>query len=1242
MIVTSRLRFLLLLGLWFAHVSVCRATWTLPGVFGHMPGQFEPGRNWTSSNPLEDKGAEWSLRFSDQGIFKLMEFGLAYKFNYVWREKGDSLDPDTFFIERTLFAAGLRGQGTGPESEVVFAPEEPGVYKISLNGTASVQQPSLGIARLQLKVIDAKTAAVIRTITSADRKNSEAFAWNSEVELKEGQALALTLSSVNLRIEPCGHTSVLIKEFSVGSASSSEFAQGILPLDLATWRPRDPALVTVTEESQGDIRFDIKPGPKEWVVVDGPTITIPERDKFSLARKLFLSCEADAKNAEGIPLQIRAIINGKGYARNLAPYAYWDASLELANAEKFHGWTELEGVSSIPSDCSKLSFEIWLAVPKTGISSFSLRNLEFNENFTKSNLIQAEPDTGEGNIFFSDSGLMKVEFADAVKATDWSVKVTDENDTPVSAQRGGNSPAPLSVPLLSKGFYKIVASASYANGSKLEAETTAAVVGEPLSDAIRMSSRFGSGRVHGNEDIWKKSGSRWDWVAGAIPLRDWVLNADGSISPPAGWISMKNPTDRSSLWAIGSYPKWLNGPETNNLCAPKDWSLYEKLFETFTKANLDLKYFSAYNEGNACWTGSVDDFIKFNTEMAVGAHRGNPQVKVYGPCVYSIDMNDFAKYVKGGLFDALDGVNIHAYVDGTPPEDEFIDRVVRMCASLKEAGKGDMPVYLSEFGWNSPPGDWQKTVPEQTRAQYVARSLSLLAAQPVNDITYFCFQYITPAGCGYNLLNNDGNPTPAYAAYVNVVRWLSEIKRGDAHWFHVSPNINLVVGKAGSRVVGVSWTRDGEEAFQAPDTPLKITDMMGRPLPSGNAALKLSPSPLFFELPPTCQFLYLKEKAQLEAVPGSTLRLGFKGASSLPGIEVLGESLRISPTAKPGSYLFFGKTESGAWVGQPVKVLAPLEFKSLESEVSQDGTRMTEFAKLSSIVDSPIKATLTLDSGASSVIETKVSKGGEVSVALNVPDFENGARMKGRVAVDLPGAIPFRAEKNFDKSFLNTSILDENANGEVDWSRVEAIDISQWGPRLDRLGMLNPSLKEIAASDCSARIKTAIGMKSFHFNAEVRDDVHLQTQPPAKMWMEDSIQLGFDVDADKEWQFNNIGGGLFNGHRIVGYGIALPSAGGSPMVWRQRADCPGFAVGCPEPAILVKVSRIGDITKYDVRIPWSALGLKEAPKIGSQLGFSLVINDADKGNDRHELQFGGGTADGGTPENFALLRIIKN
>jgi len=142
------------------------------------------------------------------------------------------------------------------------------------------------------------------------------------------------------------------------------------------------------------------------------------------------------------------------------------------------------------------------------------------------------------------------------------------------------------------------------------------------------------------------------------------------------------------------------------------------------------------------------------------------------------------------------------------------------------------------------------------------------------------------------------------------------------------------------------------------------------------------------------------------------------------------------------------------------------------------------------------------------------------------------------------------------------------------------------------------------------------------------------------MWQEDSIQIAFDVDADKEWQPNNVGNG-FNGHRIFEYGVALSSKGSSPMVWRYRADAPDFKAACEEPRIIADVKRTDGRTVYAGFFPWETLSLSKAPRVGSNIGFALLVNDSDKSNDRHGLAFFEGIRSVKDPVLYGKLRIME-
>ena len=170
---------------------------------------------------------------------------------------------------------------------------------------------------------------------------------------------------------------------------------------------------------------------------------------------------------------------------------------------------------------------------------------------------------------------------------------------------------------------------------------------------------------------------------------------------------------------------------------------------------------------------------------------------------------------------------------------------------------------------------------------------------------------------------------------------------------------------------------------------------------------------------------------------------------------------------------------------------------------------------------------------------------------------------------------------------------------------------------------------------------TAVGTSGFHLLVDVSDDFHYQIADPVSMWMDDSLQIAFDMDASSPWLYNNIGDGRFNGHRIFEYGVAHPSKGGEPVVWRWRADAPDMKANCTDPSVKVSVIRNGANILYEVFFPWRSLGLEDSPAAGSFLGFSLAVNDTDKGGDRHALLLGNGIVDGKDPERFAKLYLVK-
>lgn len=1004
-------------------------------------------------------------------------------------------------------------------------------------------------------------------------------------------------------------------------------------IPLSGWKARDPQVVSV-EDTGAELVLKYGRFSDRWQVVDGPEIPVTARTPFFRNRRCQLSLEIKASGLEGYTVQIRIRQrkgdqkSGGAFSRNLSPRLEWDSAAELDKAEKFRTWARLEGTSTIHYGVDKLALEIWVSSPKGAApAKVLLRNMQLTEMAEIEHVFSSEPTT-PGNLFFTDFGAMKVDFVDADKVKAARIELFDETGKALARVDGGPGVATLKIPLDGIGYYLVKASADYPEGKSIVSQTTAAVLGTPLEELIRRQSRLGTFRVWGDMDTWLKSGVNWDWGIGGIDLSGYVLNPDGTISPPKDAMPLTYAPNYKNIFTIGALPKWVmpDGASPGTLMAPKDWDLFERLIEAFARQNPGLPWFCSYNEPDAHWRGSAGDFVKFHKVIAAGVRKGNPNMKFFGPCMYSIRMNDFRKYADMGLLDCLDGLVMHAYVNGSSPEGRFIENVTEMVQYLKDSGRGNMPVYITEYGWCADIGDWQKTITETERSQYAPRSIALLAAQPLDAIEYFVFKHDSqPGKPGYSMLYSDNTPTPTYVAFVNTLKWLGWTQRGEGRWFAFSPRLHLTLFHREGKNIGVAWNADGPARLELPSAPLRMADSMGRALPVDGASLAVGPAPIFFELPDSSALFNARTLPEIKATPGEKLTLPWPGGVAAPEIVVSEAGAVIAPDATPGNYLVLGKSGDVTQV-QPIKVLTPLKVESLDFSLSPQGDKLLASAR----VESPMKTgadvvlKLTLDNGATEETKAHLATDQPARVELAVPGFEVGSRFRGKLAVSLEGGVPFAVEKEVDQTVIFCPSVQA-----VDWKEIAGVDFSAW----------SPFPQPLKAEDCSASFKTAVTPAGFRLLVDVQDNSHHQTQLPSYLWNGDSIQVAFDVDADKEWQPNNVGNG-YNGHRIFEYGAALPNKGGPAMVWRSRADAPGFTSGGEEPRIVANVTRDGTRTIYDILFPWATLGLGQAPRAGSNIGFALVVNDLDGGADaRHGLRIFSGIMEGKNPEGFGRLHV---
>jgi len=964
----------------------------------------------------------------------------------------------------------------------------------------------------------------------------------------------------------------------------------------------------------------------------GPSVALPSSNPFLISRTVKISGSVKGPAFSKDRLELRVLWStpsNNGWASLIDSKGGGAETLPLqGNGD---AWTRFE--TSVPLVKDVQSFRLYFFLKgESGAASATVDNLKLSCQDETGHLIKS---SFKGNIIPEDSGSISVETAPG-KALGGEASLFDETGAKLFS-----APVPpegkMELPLAKKGFYSIEVAVRYEDGSELKTRSSAAVVGKPLPEDVRMASKYGFFTVHMPEEIAVIAGSRWNW--GFWSVGSYVRDASGAFNIPP--LNQDRPKPKLSLHNSmnGSLPKSITGFEPGKgLHPPKDWDLFYDLMKAWAEkraSSLDL--ITVCNEPDAGWKGTDEEMVKFHSVAAKAIKAGAPGTKVYGPCFYSIRMPYLRKLVSMGLLDDLDGLTLHAYVDGTAPEEEFIQRVFEVKDFLKSIGKESMPVHLTEFGWTSALGTWQKPVDELTQARYASRSLALLSATGVDSIIYFCGLYncANPGETGFSICNVDLTPKPSYPAMAMALKTLAPLGT-DGRWLKLSPGSNLVVHKKASGAsLGIAWSTDGKGSLDIVEKAVSVSDMEGRPLPlpPPGSSIALGQSPIYLELEGSA----LREMPLLNpsvACAGSSLDLppGDWTVQAPKPLAVSGSKLLVPQGAALGDYLVVLKDASSSVIkGWPLRITTPvtLEDISLAWPASSESPLLNVACHAAADLKSGGK--LSFSSGSAKPFESPMpamKAGSDEAVQVQLGAFQPGVAVKGSVKAELLfEGKPFSVSKPC--SFTVVPCLSLKAFGsEAGMELGDSLSSGSW----TAFGMKES--KKPSADDCSASMRVAYSDEGLILHVDVKDSEHSQPFQGDAIWGGDSLQISFDSDADRPWQPNNMNFG-FNGHRIFEYGVALGDDG-TPKLWRWIAYDPQLRPGAPE-GVKARIVREGSTTKYRLLFSWASLGLDKAPAPGSSLGFSLAVNDKDSEGGRHGLYLFGGIIEGKDPRAFGRI-----
>lgn len=259
------------------------------------------------------------------------------------------------------------------------------------------------------------------------------------------------------------------------------------------------------------------------------------------------------------------------------------------------------------------------------------------------------------------------------------------------------------------------------------------------------------------EDIhWHRVQPRpdvWDWTFSDAALRALLsrgINVLGVLGPSVGWAT---PHSGDVSNDVSYYP-----PDTAAFVA------YAR--GVVTRYYRYVKYWEIWNEPDHAifWRPNPDPAayadLLIRTAAAIRAIDPEAQILIGG--INPFDTSFLRAVAEHGAWDSFDIIAIHPYVDPYGPEDGNLAAATHGVQVLAQQ-YGAKPIWVTELGWASGPGDRDATgrTDEQLQASYLLRAMLMLWEAGVERIFWYSFK--DDPGNPYGLLRV-GNGRSDYSA----------------------------------------------------------------------------------------------------------------------------------------------------------------------------------------------------------------------------------------------------------------------------------------------------------------------------------------------------------------------------------------------------------------------------------------------------------------------------------------------
>ncbi len=653
-------------------------------------------------------------------------------------------------------------------------------------------------------------------------------------------------------------------------------------------------------------------------------------------------------------------------------------------------------------------------------------------------------------------------------------------------------------------------------------------------------------------------------------------------------------------WAVGERGTWPNDESLGEL--------EEAVFRMASKYKGKITHWEASNEPNmALWR---ERYIVFLKAFYKGIKRADPNNKVVLAGFAGVEHLQLDAAYRHGAKDYFDILNSHSYTRPQLPEPGGYVGKIRALRDVMRKYGDDKPLWVTEMGFNGVEpsmleycrakyeGHRAYSCTEEDQARGLARMYLISAAIPWIERVYF-FQLSQAAGYTDVVADCD--------AYMGLVTpgWMEGQSRPKDAYFAVKTVIKMLDQSTykekldlGSRIWALAfqrekdaflalWSLDEDVVMQLKDASAiqSVLSMVGTPILMSGNTLKLSGRPIYLVV----------DRDKLEALELQVRQAQFTGKKDFE--VTLGLDAQKTQPGKP--VVCVGVTNTSS-LPKPMPTVT----------VTAESPWTVEAGKI--------------DGG------LVVPPGEERRFFLIIggPATGDGEVVFKAVAAWVDGSAECGIERPIHYLTVPPKPAEFKRDGKLGpWKAFRPIVLG-----------LSPARREMAdwkgPSDCSANCYLAWDERNLYFAAEVADDVHCQPVDGGQadqMWQHDSVQIGIDVGGDAKPSSNVPQYDGTNDYEI-GFGLSQ-SAGPIAWLWANPKGNPA-AVRLDNGTIVR--DEAAKMTRYDIAVPWSLLGLTGSPA-GKWMGLNITVNDDDGRGRKGALQWTPGMIFNKDPSQFPKI-----